>query len=44
VRALDTNVVVRLVTRDDAEQAERAAQVLSAGRTWLGKTVLLEVE
>ena len=44
MRALDTNVVVRLVTRDHTEQAERAAEVLSSGRTWLAKTVALETE
>lgn len=41
---LDTNVVVRILTRDDAEQAERAAQVFASGALWLAKTVLVESE
>lgn len=41
---LDTNVVVRLLTRDDPEQAERAATLFAGGRLWLAKTVLLECE
>lgn len=41
---LDTNVVVRVLTRDDPEQAERAAQVFASGPLWLAKTVLLETE
>ena len=42
--SIDTNVVVRLVTRDDPEQAERATEIFAAGPLWLGKTVLLETE
>lgn len=41
---LDTNVVVRLLTRDDPEQAERAEELFSSGRLWLAKSVLLECE
>lgn len=41
---LDTNVVVRLVTADDPEQAERARQRLRGEELWLPKTVLLECE
>lgn len=40
--ALDTNVIVRVVTRDDAEQFERAREVMQADRLWVCKTVLLE--
>lgn len=40
---LDTNVVVRVMTRDDAEQASRAAALIrQAPRLHLSKTVLLE--
>ena len=42
--ALDTNVIVRLVTRDDPEQAETARAVFAAGELWASKTVLLETE
>lgn len=43
--AIDTNVVVRIVTQDDPEQAEAARQVVEqADRLWLPKTVLLETE
>ncbi len=43
--AIDTNVVVRIVTQDDPEQAEAAREVVQAAdRLWLPKTVLLETE
>lgn len=42
--ALDTNVVVRIVTRDDPEQADAAVAALENQRLWLAKTVLLETE
>jgi predicted nucleic-acid-binding protein len=42
--ALDTNVVVRVITRDDPEQAERAAALMRKGGLRLSKTVLLETE
>lgn len=41
---LDTNVVVRVLTGDDPEQAERAERVFASGPLWLAKTVLLECE
>lgn len=41
--ALDTNVVVRVLTRDDPEQTAAAERVMNTGRLWLAKTVLLEV-
>ena len=42
--ALDTNLLVRLVTADDARQTELARQFLKSNRCWLAKTVLLELE
>jgi predicted nucleic-acid-binding protein len=42
--ATDTNVLVRLVTRDDPEQAERAAALFRSGEIFVAKTVLLETE
>jgi predicted nucleic-acid-binding protein len=44
VRAIDTNVVVRLLTADDAEQARAARLVVEAGDIFVGATVLLEAE
>jgi predicted nucleic-acid-binding protein len=41
--ALDTNVLVRLLTRDDPGQAEAAAKVMRADALWLPKTVVLEL-
>lgn len=41
---VDTNVVVRLLTRDDEGQARRAARIFQAEDVWLPKTVLLETE
>lgn len=42
--ALDTNVVVRVLTRDDREQSERAARLLAAGPVEVAKSVLVETE
>ena len=42
--ALDTNVIVRVVTGDDPEQVEAALSVLRSGELWVSKTVLLETE
>ena len=43
--AVDTNVLVRVITRDDEAQAARAVAFLQEQkRVFLGKTVLLEVE
>ena len=42
--AVDTDVVVRLVTNDDPVQARRAARVFEAEDVLLPKTVLLETE
>lgn len=42
--AIDTNVVVRFLTRDDPTQAGRARALLLAEPVFLSKTVLLESE
>ncbi len=44
MRAIDTNIVVRLLTADDAEQAQAARRVVGAGDIFLGVTILLESE
>jgi predicted nucleic-acid-binding protein len=44
VRAIDTNIVVRLLTADDPEQAIAAKRIVEAGDIFLGVTVLLEAE
>jgi predicted nucleic-acid-binding protein len=40
--AVDTNVVVRLLTGDDPRQAAAARALFAAGPIWIAKTVLLE--
>jgi predicted nucleic-acid-binding protein len=42
MRAVDTNVVVRLLTRDDARQTARA-EAFVAGGAWISHIVLVEV-
>jgi predicted nucleic-acid-binding protein len=42
--SVDTNVLVRVVTRDDPDRARRGAAVLAQGPVWIAKTVLLEME
>lgn len=42
--ALDTNVIVRLVTADDPDQLQAARALFEAGDLWVCKTVLLETE
>jgi predicted nucleic acid-binding protein len=44
VIAVDTNVVVRLLTGDDPDQAARARALFEAETVWLPKTVMLEAE
>jgi predicted nucleic-acid-binding protein len=44
VLAVDTNLVVRLVTNDDKAQATRAKAVFAANDILVPKTVLLETE
>ena len=40
--AVDTNVLVRLLTEDDPKQAAVARSLFGAGPIWIAKTVLLE--
>lgn len=40
--AVDTNVVVRLLTGDDREQAAAAKALFESDSIWIAKTVLLE--
>lgn len=42
MRAVDTNVVVRLVTRDDARQTARAEAFVAKG-AWISHIVLVEL-
>jgi predicted nucleic-acid-binding protein len=43
--ALDTNILIRILTRDDADQSQRAATfVRRQDRVFILKTVLLETE
>lgn len=42
--ALDTNILVRVVTADDPEQLALALDVMRSGDLWVCKTVLLETE
>lgn len=40
--AVDTNVLVRLLTDDDPKQAAAATALVAANPIWIAKTVLLE--
>ena len=42
--AVDTNVVVRLLTQDHPAQAARAVTIFRSGRVFIPKSVLLETE
>ena len=44
MRAVDTNVIVRYLMRDDPEQAEKADRVLGREPVFVPRTVVLEVE
>lgn len=44
VRAIDTNIIVRLLANDDVEQVARARHVMVSGETFVALTVLLEAE
>jgi len=44
VVAVDTNLLVRLLTNDHAARAARAAAVFRAAQVFVAKTVLLETE
>jgi len=42
--AVDTNILVRVLTKDDPAQARRAAQLMEADTIFISKTVILETE
>ncbi|MGH6920490.1 MAG: type II toxin-antitoxin system VapC family toxin [Geminicoccaceae bacterium] len=42
--ALDTNVLVRYLTRDEPEEAARARSLIERGPVFVAKTVMLETE
>lgn len=42
--AVDTNLIVRLLTHDDAAQARRAAALFAREQIYISRTVLLESE
>lgn len=42
--ALDTNVVIRALTRDEPVQARKASALFASGRLFLPKTVLIELD
>jgi len=44
VIALDTNILVRLLTRDDPAQVRAVVKAIRGRRLWVAKTVLLETE
>ena len=42
--AVDTNLLVRLLTKDDPGQAMRAAKIMESDEIFIPKTVMLETE
>lgn len=44
MKAIDTNVLVRLLVRDGKRQSEAARRFVEGNAVWLPKTVLLEAE
>ena len=42
--AVDTNLLVRLLTKDDLSQAKRAAKIMESDDIFIPKTVMLETE
>ena len=40
--AVDTNVLIRLLTADDPQQTKAAKRIFEEGPVWIAKTVLLE--
>jgi predicted nucleic-acid-binding protein len=44
MRAVDTNVVVRLLRQDDPKQAAIAEKLFASSEIWIAKTVLLETD
>src|SRR5690348_9443293 len=41
--AVDTNVLVRIITNDDPAETQRAIQLLGSNTIWISRTVLLEL-
>lgn len=44
MRAIDTNVIVRFLTADDAAQAAAARRIIEEGDVFISSTVILETE
>jgi predicted nucleic-acid-binding protein len=44
VRAIDTNIIVRFLARDDEGQAKRALAAITSGDVFVPTTVILETE
>jgi predicted nucleic-acid-binding protein len=44
MRSVDTNVIVRLLARDDEPQFHLANSIFARGDIWIAKTVVLETE
>jgi predicted nucleic-acid-binding protein len=44
VRAIDTNVIIQLLTQDDPEQFQTAKRIVAEGDIFVGITVMLECE
>lgn len=44
MRAIDTNIVVRFLTADDAKQAKAARAIIEGGDVFISTTVVLETE
>jgi predicted nucleic-acid-binding protein len=44
VIAVDTNVLIRLLTADEPEQARRSSELFARNRVFIPKTVVLETE
>ncbi len=42
--AIDTNILVRIITNDNPQQVKKAVRILSKTDVFLSKTVLLETE
>lgn len=42
--AIDTNILVRIVTNDSPEQVQQAAKLLNQNPVFISKTVILELE
>lgn len=42
--AVDTNILIRLLTKDDITQYEKAYQIFATNQIWIPHTVLLETE